>query len=137
MSLRRVSKERNLSGSDVTLISVSVRNMESKISTCKNIINIFISKHKTYFYRHDYKLLFDTDVQKVMSKADRLIYGESAMTHAMTFTAFSRDPVRRFNIYLFPIFIIRLFYYYRRRLIFRSSALRILGEMIVARKVTS
>jgi aminopeptidase C len=33
--------------------------------------------------------VFGVDVQKVLSKADRLIYGDSAMSHAMVFTAVS------------------------------------------------
>ncbi|XP_071945104.1 bleomycin hydrolase-like [Antedon mediterranea] len=40
--------------------------------------------------QHDYALVFDTTV-KGLSKADRLIYGESLMTHAMVFTAVSID----------------------------------------------
>ncbi|KAI8127898.1 Bleomycin hydrolase [Lucilia cuprina] len=40
---------------------------------------------------HDFKLVFDIDIQKTLTKADRLIYGESAMTHAMVFTAVSLD----------------------------------------------
>lgn len=38
---------------------------------------------------HDFKLLLGVDIQITLSKADRMIYGESAMTHAMTFTAVS------------------------------------------------
>jgi len=40
---------------------------------------------------HDFKLVFDVDIQTTLSKADRLIFGESAMTHAMVFTAVSVD----------------------------------------------
>lgn len=40
---------------------------------------------------HDFKLLLGVDIQITLSKADRMIYGESAMTHAMTFTAVSCD----------------------------------------------
>lgn len=40
---------------------------------------------------HDFKLVFGVDIQITMSKGDRLLYGESAMTHAMTFTAVSCD----------------------------------------------
>lgn len=36
-------------------------------------------------------MVFDIDIQKTLTKADRLIYGESAMTHAMVFTAVSLD----------------------------------------------
>jgi len=38
---------------------------------------------------HDYSLVFGTDVSLGMTKAERLLYGESCMTHAMTFTAVS------------------------------------------------
>lgn len=38
---------------------------------------------------HNFKLVFDIDIQVTLPKADRLIYGESAMTHAMVFTAVS------------------------------------------------
>lgn len=38
---------------------------------------------------HDYKLVFGVDVNKSLSKAERLQYGDSAMTHAMVFTAVS------------------------------------------------
>ena len=38
---------------------------------------------------HDFKLVFDIDIQKTLCKADRLIFGESAMTHAMIFTGVS------------------------------------------------
>ncbi|XP_055844884.1 bleomycin hydrolase isoform X2 [Episyrphus balteatus] len=40
---------------------------------------------------HDFKLVFDVDIQITLPKADRLLYGESAMTHAMVFTAVSVD----------------------------------------------
>lgn len=36
---------------------------------------------------HDFPLVFGVDIQTTMSKGDRLLYGESAMTHAMVFTA--------------------------------------------------
>jgi aminopeptidase C len=32
---------------------------------------------------HDYSLVFGVDVQLGMDKSDRLIYGDSLMTHAM------------------------------------------------------
>lgn len=40
---------------------------------------------------HDFKLLFGVDIQTTLTKGDRMVYGESAMTHAMTFTAVSCD----------------------------------------------
>ncbi|KAG4080761.1 hypothetical protein HA402_005941 [Bradysia odoriphaga] len=36
---------------------------------------------------NDFKSLFGVDIQTTLSKEDRLIYGESALTHAMVFTA--------------------------------------------------
>ncbi|XP_013184230.2 bleomycin hydrolase isoform X1 [Amyelois transitella] len=36
---------------------------------------------------HDYRLVFNTEVQIGLQKADRLMYGDSCMTHAMVFTA--------------------------------------------------
>lgn len=39
----------------------------------------------------DYKDVFKVDVALPMSKADRLIYGDSLMTHAMVFTGVSLD----------------------------------------------
>ncbi|CAH2052497.1 unnamed protein product, partial [Iphiclides podalirius] len=39
----------------------------------------------------DYKLVFNTEVQIGMNKADRLSYGDSCMTHAMVFTAVGTD----------------------------------------------
>lgn len=35
--------------------------------------------------------MFGVDIQTTMTKADRLLYGESAMTHAMVFTAVTCD----------------------------------------------
>lgn len=39
----------------------------------------------------DYRLVFNTEVQIGMNKADRLMYGDSWMTHAMVFTAVGTD----------------------------------------------
>jgi len=39
----------------------------------------------------DYKTLFNFDVALGLSKADRLIYGDSLMTHAMVFTGYGAD----------------------------------------------
>ncbi|XP_022904570.2 bleomycin hydrolase [Onthophagus taurus] len=43
---------------------------------------------------HDFELVFGVDVQITMSKADRLVYGESAMTHAMIFTGIYKEVNR-------------------------------------------
>lgn len=40
---------------------------------------------------HDYNLVFDTDVSTSVSKADRMIYGESSMTHAMLISGVTLD----------------------------------------------
>ncbi|XP_063992180.1 bleomycin hydrolase isoform X1 [Diachasmimorpha longicaudata] len=40
---------------------------------------------------HDFTALFGVDIQLGLTKADRLVYGESAMTHAMAFTGVSTD----------------------------------------------
>ncbi|XP_023014390.1 bleomycin hydrolase [Leptinotarsa decemlineata] len=40
---------------------------------------------------HDFPLVFGVDIQVNLSKADRLLYGESSMTHAMVFTALSTN----------------------------------------------
>ncbi|XP_055694326.1 bleomycin hydrolase isoform X1 [Lutzomyia longipalpis] len=40
---------------------------------------------------HDFNVVFGVDIQVTLNKADRLLYGESAMTHAMTFTGVSVD----------------------------------------------
>ena len=40
---------------------------------------------------HDYPLVFGVEVQTGMNKANRLVYGDSLMTHAMTLTAFHEE----------------------------------------------
>ncbi|GBP83072.1 Bleomycin hydrolase [Eumeta japonica] len=40
---------------------------------------------------HDYRLVFNTEVQIGLPKAERLLYGDSCMTHAMVFTAVGTD----------------------------------------------
>jgi len=47
-------------------------------------------------FRHDYQSIFEFDLP-FGTKADRLIYGESAMTHAMAFTAVSLDVRKMFR----------------------------------------
>lgn len=47
--------------------------------------------------RHDYRLVFNTEVQVGLNKADRLLYGDSCMTHAMVFTAVGTDVSIYFN----------------------------------------
>ncbi|KAG8198800.1 hypothetical protein JTE90_007104 [Oedothorax gibbosus] len=40
---------------------------------------------------HDYQLMFGIDIHKSMKKAERLVYGDTCMNHAMTFTGVSVD----------------------------------------------
>ncbi|XP_041972026.1 bleomycin hydrolase [Aricia agestis] len=40
---------------------------------------------------HDYRLVFNTEIQIGLEKADRMLYGDSCMTHAMVFTAVGTD----------------------------------------------
>lgn len=53
----------------------------------------------TIVYRQDYRLVFNTEVQIGLDKADRLMYGDSCMTHAMVFTAVGTDVSPIFKIY--------------------------------------
>lgn len=41
--------------------------------------------------RHDYNLVFGVDVTLGLTKAERLLYGESHLTHAMIFTGVALD----------------------------------------------
>lgn len=49
---------------------------------------------------HNFKLVFGTDIQLGMTKADRLLYGESMMSHAMVFTgvSFKGKEVTKFRV---------------------------------------
>ncbi|KAI4491605.1 hypothetical protein M0804_002997 [Polistes exclamans] len=50
---------------------------------------------------YDFELMFGTDVQIGLSKADRLLYGDSMMIHAMVFTAVSIDnesKIKKFRV---------------------------------------
>nr|XP_032527012.1 bleomycin hydrolase isoform X2 [Danaus plexippus plexippus] len=49
----------------------------------------------------DYRLVFNTEVQIGLCKADRLLYGDSCMTHAMVFTAVGIDEqgnIQKFRV---------------------------------------
>lgn len=84
---------------------------------------------------HDFKLVFDIDIQTTFSKADRLIYGESAMTHAMVFTAVSVDVSSTIGsnyIYTFNLIYISL--PLRKTAWPTSCAWRTHGARIVARR---
>ena len=47
---------------------------------------------------YDYKLVFGTDVNLKLDKAQRLIYGDSEMTHAMVITAIHEEVCLKGNI---------------------------------------
>ncbi len=42
---------------------------------------------------YDYKLVFGTDVNLGLNKAQRLLYGDSEMTHAMVITAIHAEVI--------------------------------------------
>lgn len=49
------------------------------------------SFYKKIISSHDYKTLFNVEVQLGLNKANRLIFGDSLMTHAMVFTGYGTD----------------------------------------------
>jgi len=51
-----------------------------------------------YNFSHDYQLVFGTDVSIPMTKAQRMLYGESAMTHAMVLTGVNIEVSESFQI---------------------------------------
>ncbi|XP_014480062.1 PREDICTED: bleomycin hydrolase [Dinoponera quadriceps] len=62
-----------------------------------------IDKHGIHdLNAYNFKLMFGTDVHVGLSKADRLLFGDSMMVHAMAFTAVSIDPrdgkIKKFRI---------------------------------------
>lgn len=52
-----------------------------------------------YDFSHDYQLVFGTDVSIPMTKAQRMLYGESAMTHAMVLTGVNVDVSKLYKLY--------------------------------------
>lgn len=81
--------------------------------------------------------MFGVDIQTPLSKADRVIYGESAMTHAMVFTAVSLDV----SHFVWQNFHKKLFSNgnkFHRKMVNRpNSVSRIRGEKMLVKKVTS
>jgi len=61
------------------------------VELCKEIAEQTVDFTLKFVRRHDYKLVFGVDVTLGLSKAERLLYGESMMTHAMAFTAVTLD----------------------------------------------
>lgn len=94
---------------------------------------------------HDFKLVFGVDIQITMSKGDRLLYGESAMTHAMTFTAVSCDVCKPLYSILLEfcyfqyVFKMPFFVDFQNRTMAQpsNSVWKIHGVKIVARRDTS
>lgn len=75
----------------IDLVATSLKNGEPVWFGCE-VSKRFAAKQGIQDLNvHDFKLLFGTDIQTTLSKGERMIYGESAMTHAMTFTAVSCD----------------------------------------------
>lgn len=73
------------------LVTTSLKNSEPVWFGCE-VSKRFAGKYGIQDLKaHDFKSLFNVDIQITISKADRMIYGESAMTHAMNFTAVSCD----------------------------------------------
>ena len=73
------------------LCAESIKNNEPVWFGCE-VSKRYASKEGIQDLRvHDYEAMFGTDVQITLSKADRLLYGDSSMTHAMAFTGVSID----------------------------------------------
>jgi len=51
-----------------------------------------------YNFSYDYQLVFGTEVPIIMTKAQRMLYGESAMTHAMVLTGVNANVSKSFEI---------------------------------------
>ncbi|KAF5301049.1 hypothetical protein FQA39_LY10868 [Lamprigera yunnana] len=85
----------------IELASKSIKNGEAVWFGC-DVSKRFASKQGIEDLQiHDFSLVFGTDVQITLSKADRLLYGESGMTHAMVFTGIStneNDEVTKFRV---------------------------------------
>lgn len=100
----------------MNLAGDSIKNNEAVWFGCE------VSKRSATKYGvHDLKALnleafFGTDIQLGLTKADRLIYGESAMTHAMVFTGVSYDVSFFFlhlstHVFLVSLFLLILFFF--------------------------
>jgi hypothetical protein len=61
------------------------------VELCKEIAEQTVDFTLKFVRRHDYKLVFGVDLTLGLNKAERLLYGESMMTHAMAFTAVTLD----------------------------------------------
>ncbi|KAK0079888.1 hypothetical protein PV326_008480, partial [Microctonus aethiopoides] len=71
------------------LVAESIKDNEAVWFGCE-VSKRFASKSGFHDLKaHDIEAMFGIDAQLGLEKPDRLIYGESCMTHAMVFTAFS------------------------------------------------
>lgn len=103
-------------------------------------MHIYLNTYNMYLYycSHDYQLVFGTDVSIPMTKAQRMLYGESAMTHAMVLTAVNIEVskfdefYKKNNLWSVITFFTSLF----RMVMQPSGVLRTLGAKTVVKKVT-
>ncbi|KAI0215909.1 Bleomycin hydrolase [Lamellibrachia satsuma] len=75
------------------LAAESIKNNEAVWFGCDVVKNFSGSSGLLDLTQHDYDLVFGTSVLK-QSKAERLVYGDSLMTHAMVLTAFTEEDGR-------------------------------------------
>lgn len=73
------------------LVTTSLKNSEAVWFGCEVSKRFAAKQGIEDLTVHDFKLVFGVDIQISLSKGDRMDYGESAMTHAMVFTAVSCD----------------------------------------------
>lgn len=57
------------------------------------IVKLPVFKSFLVFDRHDYEVLLGTDVSLPLTREERLLYHDSAMTHAMVITGVSLDVI--------------------------------------------
>lgn len=73
------------------LCAESIKNNETVWFGC-DVGKRLVNKHGIQDMKaYDFELMFGTDIHVGLSKADRLLYGDSMMVHAMAFTAVSTD----------------------------------------------
>ena len=104
------------------LCAESIKNNEPVWFGCE-VSKRFAAKEGIHDLKvHDYEAMFGTDVQITLSKADRLLYGDSSMTHAMAFTGVSIDvsfTTFAISISLFEIYLKYLFFKLETNFFFR------------------
>jgi hypothetical protein len=88
-----------------------------------------------YDFSHDYQLVFGTDVSIPMTKAQRMLYGESAMTHAMVLTGVNVDVSDRMNC-MNKIYNAMIILHLFRMVMQQNGVLKTLGVKNVATRVT-